>query len=89
MHRFGARARDDDAALVAAGAEVAAFVATRRLAVTLVSNDVGAGVVPATADGRRFRARLGTVTQLAAAAADGVVLMVAGLPLTVKDGPSR
>jgi adenosylcobinamide kinase/adenosylcobinamide-phosphate guanylyltransferase len=80
---------DDDAALVAAGAEVAAFLEARRLAVTLVSNDVGAGVVPATADGRRFRDLLGTVNQHVAAAADRVVLMVAGLPLAVKGGPSR
>ena len=52
--------------------------------VTLVSNEVGEGVHPPTADGRRFRDLLGTVNQRVAAAADRVVLMVAGIPLVVK-----
>ena len=52
--------------------------------VTLVSNEVGEGVHPPTAEGRRFRDLLGTVNQRVAAAADRVVLMVAGIPLVVK-----
>jgi adenosylcobinamide kinase/adenosylcobinamide-phosphate guanylyltransferase len=51
---------------------------------TLVSNEVGEGVHPETADGRRFRDLLGFVNQRMAAAADRVVLMVAGLPVAVK-----
>lgn len=53
---------------------------------TLVSNEVGEGVHPPTAEGRRFRDLLGRVNQRVAAAADRVVLMVAGIPLGVK-GP--
>jgi adenosylcobinamide kinase/adenosylcobinamide-phosphate guanylyltransferase len=52
--------------------------------VTLVSNEVGAGVHPPTDVGLRFRDVLGVVNQRLAAAADRVVLMVAGLPLTLK-----
>ncbi|HLE43434.1 MAG TPA: bifunctional adenosylcobinamide kinase/adenosylcobinamide-phosphate guanylyltransferase, partial [Methylomirabilota bacterium] len=52
-----------------------------------VSNEVGEGVHPETASGLRFRDLLGAVNQTVAQAADRVVLMVAGLPLTVKDQP--
>jgi adenosylcobinamide kinase / adenosylcobinamide-phosphate guanylyltransferase len=54
----------------------------------LVSNEVGLGVHPETELGRRFRDALGLVNQAAARAADEVVLMVAGCPLTVKS-PGR
>ncbi len=53
---------------------------------TLVSNEVGLGVHPSSEAGRHFRDLLGFVNQRVAAAADRVVLMVAGLPLTLK-GP--
>ncbi len=52
--------------------------------VILVSNEVGSGVVPAYASGRRFRDLVGELNQRIAALADTVLLMVAGLPLTVK-----
>ena len=52
--------------------------------VTIVSNEVGEGVHPETEAGLRFRDLLGMVNQRLAAACDRVVLMVAGLPLTVK-----
>jgi adenosyl cobinamide kinase/adenosyl cobinamide phosphate guanylyltransferase len=52
--------------------------------VTLVSNEVGEGVHPPTEAGLRFRDLLGVVNQRLAAACDRVVLMVAGLPLTLK-----
>jgi adenosylcobinamide kinase/adenosylcobinamide-phosphate guanylyltransferase len=61
----------------------AAWQATAR-AVVAVSDEVGSGVVPATADGRRFRDTLGLVNQRLAAAADDVHLVVAGLPLRLK-----
>lgn len=50
----------------------------------LVSNEVGSGVVPAYALGRRYRDLLGEINQRVAAVADQVVLMVAGLPLPLK-----
>ena len=54
----------------------------------LVSNEVGEGVHPPTAEGLRFRDLLGLVNQEVAAACDSVVLMVAGIPLTVKTAVS-
>jgi adenosylcobinamide kinase/adenosylcobinamide-phosphate guanylyltransferase len=53
-------------------------------AVVLVSNEVGFGIVPDNALGRRFRDLQGRLNQRIAARADRVVLMVAGLPLIVK-----
>jgi adenosyl cobinamide kinase/adenosyl cobinamide phosphate guanylyltransferase len=44
-------------------------------------------VHPSTTLGRRFRDLLGSVNQRLAAAADRVTLMVAGLPVTVRDAP--
>lgn len=58
-------------------------------AVTLVSNEVGEGVHPETALGLRFRDTLGIVNQRLAAACDRAVLMVAGLPMTLKETTPR
>jgi adenosylcobinamide kinase / adenosylcobinamide-phosphate guanylyltransferase len=77
---------DPDEWIVKQGEEVAAVLAQGLADVTVVSNEVGEGVHPPTADGRRFRDLLGTVNQRVAAVAERVVLMVAGLPLAVK-GP--
>ena len=52
----------------------------------LVTNEVGLGLVPETALGRRFRDEAGRLNQTIAASADRVVLMTAGLPLVLKDG---
>ncbi len=65
--------------------EVAALLALQPADVTVVSNEVGLGVHPASDDGRHFRDLLGGVNQRVAAAVDRVVLMVAGVPLPVKD----
>ncbi|NVN13195.1 bifunctional adenosylcobinamide kinase/adenosylcobinamide-phosphate guanylyltransferase [Nguyenibacter vanlangensis] len=51
----------------------------------LVGNEVGLGIVPETPLGRRFRDEAGWLHQAIARQAGRVVLMVAGLPLTVKD----
>jgi len=48
--------------------------------VVAVSDEVGGGVVPATASGRRFRDELGQLNQRLAAAADEVWLVTAGIP---------
>ena len=53
-------------------------------AVVMVTNEVGAGVVPEHELGRRFRDLAGWVNQRVAAAADEVVLVACGLPLRLK-----
>jgi adenosylcobinamide kinase / adenosylcobinamide-phosphate guanylyltransferase len=50
----------------------------------LVANEVGSGIVPSTALGRRFRDCQGILNQRIAACAERVVLTVAGLPLALK-----
>jgi adenosylcobinamide kinase/adenosylcobinamide-phosphate guanylyltransferase len=52
----------------------------------LVSNEVGMGLVPPYPLGRLYRDVLGRVNTQIAAAADEVLLMVAGLPLRLKPG---
>ena len=64
----------------------ALLAALRRMKnpVWLVSNEVGLGIVPEHALARRFRDEAGRLHRQVAAQADHVVLMVAGLALTVK-----
>ncbi len=50
----------------------------------MVANEVGFGIVPDNPLGRRFRDAQGLLNQRIAARADRVVLVVAGLPLTIK-----
>lgn len=50
----------------------------------LVSNEVGSGVVPAFHTAVVFRDLLGEINQRVAQIADNVVMMFAGLPLTLK-----
>lgn len=61
----------------------ASWAATSRTVVA-VTDEVGSGVVPETAAGRRFRDALGLVNQRLAAAADEVHLVVAGIPLRLR-----
>jgi adenosylcobinamide kinase / adenosylcobinamide-phosphate guanylyltransferase len=77
---------------VLAGADVEAettdletALASRRAPTVLVSNEVGFGIVPENELGRRFRDVQGRLNQRMAARAGRVILMVAGLPLMVKD----
>lgn len=53
--------------------------------VILVSNEVGYGIVPVNELARRFADEAGSLHQRLAQGCDRVVLMVAGLPLTIKD----
>ncbi len=64
-----------------------AAMARRPGPVVVVSDDVGGGIVPMHAGARIYRDLVGLVHQRLAAAADEVVLLVAGLPMAVK-GPS-
>lgn len=50
----------------------------------LVSNEVGSGIVPEHALGRRFRDEQGRLNQRLAEICDRVELVVAGIPLTLK-----
>ena len=50
----------------------------------VVSNEVGNGIVPANAISRQFRDLQGNLNRRLAEAADTVLLVVAGLPLTLK-----
>lgn len=61
-----------------------AAVASARRPLVLVSNEVGQGVVPATASGRRFRDELGILNSRVAAACDRVYFCTAGLPQRLK-----
>ena len=52
--------------------------------VILVTNEVGAGLVPEYPMGRRFRDLAGRANQIAAALAEAVYLLVAGIPVLIK-----
>jgi adenosylcobinamide kinase/adenosylcobinamide-phosphate guanylyltransferase len=77
---------DSEDAIVKAADSLAALAGGRDHGpgLTLVSNEVGEGVHPATAEGLRFRDILGRVNQRLAAACDRVALMVAGIPVAIK-----
>ncbi|MCF8612019.1 bifunctional adenosylcobinamide kinase/adenosylcobinamide-phosphate guanylyltransferase [Gordonia sp. HY285] len=53
------------------------------VSVVAVSNEVGSGVVPATASGRLFRDELGRLNAAIANISETVVLMIAGRPLVL------
>jgi adenosyl cobinamide kinase/adenosyl cobinamide phosphate guanylyltransferase len=66
-------------------AALCAVLRARTAPTVLVSDEVGLGVHPSTAAGRRFRDALGLVNQAVAAVADEVVLVVAGRVLRLDD----
>lgn len=68
----------------AAGDELAALLPQQTDPVVLVTNEVGAGIVPENALARQFRDAAGLLNQQIAAVADDVYLAVAGLPMKVK-----
>jgi adenosylcobinamide kinase / adenosylcobinamide-phosphate guanylyltransferase len=69
--------------------KVEQFVQTTRqldFHLILVTNEVGWGIVPDNSLGRQFRDLSGLANQRIAAAANEVVLIVAGIPMIVKKG---
>jgi adenosylcobinamide kinase / adenosylcobinamide-phosphate guanylyltransferase len=77
--------------LMLAGADIEAETArleqvldAAKAPVILVANEVGSGIVPEHALGRKFRDLQGVLNQRIAVRADRVVLVVAGLPLVLK-----
>ncbi|WP_020130019.1 bifunctional adenosylcobinamide kinase/adenosylcobinamide-phosphate guanylyltransferase [Streptomyces sp. 303MFCol5.2] len=73
-------------ALRARVVELAQAVRSARRTVVLVSNEVGSGIVPVTASGRRYRDELGRLNAAVAAECEEVVLVVAGQALVLR-GP--
>jgi adenosylcobinamide kinase/adenosylcobinamide-phosphate guanylyltransferase len=66
---------------------VRAWGETAAASVVAVTNEIGLGVVPATASGRLFRDRLGALNQRIAAASDRVYLVVVGRVLDLSAAP--
>ncbi|MFH8486153.1 bifunctional adenosylcobinamide kinase/adenosylcobinamide-phosphate guanylyltransferase [Streptomyces longisporoflavus] len=65
-------------------AELTDAVRATRRTVVAVSNEVGSGIVPATASGRRYRDELGRLNAAFAAECEHVLLVVAGQALTLR-----
>jgi adenosylcobinamide kinase/adenosylcobinamide-phosphate guanylyltransferase len=76
-----------DADMEAEVARLEAALGGCRGPTVLVSNEVGFGIVPDNALARRFRDLQGSLNQRLATRADRVVLVVAGIPITVKALP--
>lgn len=73
-----------DADIGAAGDRLCAAIGRFEGDIILVANEVGLGIVPDNALARRFRDEAGRLNQRVAHIAAEVVLLTAGLPLTLK-----
>lgn len=71
-------------ALRARVAELTDAVRHTRRTVVAVSNEVGSGIVPATASGRRYRDELGRLNAAFASECEHVLLVVAGQALSLR-----
>ncbi|MEJ2639432.1 MAG: bifunctional adenosylcobinamide kinase/adenosylcobinamide-phosphate guanylyltransferase, partial [Desulfosarcinaceae bacterium] len=71
-------------AVVASANALAASVARSVCPLILVTNEVGAGIVPENALARAFRDTAGLVNQIVAAACDRVIWTLAGIPVQIK-----
>ncbi|MGW3625355.1 bifunctional adenosylcobinamide kinase/adenosylcobinamide-phosphate guanylyltransferase [Streptomyces sp. NPDC000880] len=77
-------AADGERALRERVAELVAAVRQTTRTVVAVTNEVGSGVVPATASGRHFRDELGRLNAAFAAECEHVLLVVAGQALVLR-----
>ena len=77
---------DED--IAAATRELCSAIGAQRGTLLLVSNEVGLGIVPETPLGRRFRDEAGRLNQAIAALAQEVLLVAAGLSITMKGAPA-
>jgi len=75
---------EDDQIISKRIAELVQSLNSAACPVVLVSNEVGAGIVPENLLARRFRDFVGEANQAVAARADRVVWMVAGIPVIIK-----
>ncbi|KQZ73690.1 adenosylcobinamide kinase/adenosylcobinamide phosphate guanyltransferase [Sphingopyxis sp. Root214] len=73
-----------DADIPLASRELCRVISSFEGKLILVSNEVGLGIVPDNALARAFRDAAGQLNQSVAATAEEVVLLTAGLPLTLK-----
>jgi adenosylcobinamide kinase/adenosylcobinamide-phosphate guanylyltransferase len=78
-----------EAAVMGEAADLIACAAQVAGTMIVVSNEVGMGLVPPYPLGRAYRDLLGKANQALAAAAGKVVLLVAGLPLALKDRSTK
>ena len=74
----------DERRILARAGRLAEALRSISASVVLVSNEVGSGIHPTTEIGCAYRDLLGFVNQRIAAAADEVILLVAGCPLIIK-----
>lgn len=74
----------EDHPITVAREELAEAVRQMTVPLVLIANEVGMGIVPENALARRFRDEAGWLNQEIAAVAQEVVLVTAGLPLSLK-----
>jgi adenosylcobinamide kinase / adenosylcobinamide-phosphate guanylyltransferase len=79
---MGIGAQDDS--ILASADRLANAIARASFSSIIVTDEVGAGIVPDNPAGRRFRDLLGWTNQKIAAIATEVILMVAGYPVRAK-----
>ncbi|MGH7865586.1 MAG: bifunctional adenosylcobinamide kinase/adenosylcobinamide-phosphate guanylyltransferase [Candidatus Binataceae bacterium] len=74
----------NDASILRAADELSAALLRAPFDTVVVTDEVGAGIVPDNQAARRFRDLLGWANQRIALAADNVVMMVAGIAIKLK-----